>query len=150
MKAANGGFMLWGWLLCGLWLLAACAAPPTPTRAPLVRATVVIAEAPPRSSPTPSLAPTVPVCPGAPSVQLIRNARGRVLDDDPRPLNMRSAPGIASAIVWSIGVNTIFDVLDGPVCADGYNWFYIRYDDLEGWIAEGDNTSYFVEPFLPG
>jgi hypothetical protein len=56
----------------------------------------------------------------------------------------------ADEILGRIRINEVFNVLDGPECVDGYNWFYIRYNTLEGWIAEGDDSGYFVEPFLTG
>jgi len=43
------------------------------------------------------------------------------------------------------------DVLDGPFCADGLNWWKVRapYGNtntvVEGWIAEGFPTNYFVQ-----
>jgi len=133
-----------------LLFLVGCEATPTPI--PILRVTVVLREATPTgASLPPSVTPEPQAdCPGAPPTQLIVNERGRVLDDDPRPLNVRASPGIESDIVATIEINEVFDVLDGPECTGGYQWFYIRYRTVEGWIAEGDNTSYFVEPFLTG
>ncbi|MBC8099097.1 MAG: SH3 domain-containing protein, partial [Armatimonadetes bacterium] len=42
-----------------------------------------------------------------------------------------------------------FTVLEGPVCADGFNWWRVNYDGLEGWTVEGQGTEYWVEPFDP-
>ncbi len=137
-------------LLFSLLWLAGCETTPTPV--PILAVTVVLREATPiapAADPSPTREPEI-VCEDAPPVQLIVNQRGRVLREDPRPLNMRSAPGTENPIVWRIDVNEIFYVLDGPECADGYQWFLVRYRTYEGWIAEGDNTSYFVEPFLSG
>jgi hypothetical protein len=63
---------------------------------------------------------------------------------------MRVRPGTSSDIVWRIDPNEIFFVLEGPQCVDSYNWYFIRYRTFEGWIAEGDLTSYYVEPFVSG
>jgi len=98
--------------------------------------------------PTP-LPSASPVCEGAPPTRLILNERGRVLPDDPRPVNLRSDPGTANRTVTSIPILEIFYVLDGPVCSGDYAWFKIQYRHYEGWIAEGDFTSYYVEPYLP-
>jgi SH3 domain-containing protein len=97
--------------------------------------------------PTPPPSPT-PICPAAPKERLILQARGRVLPDDPRPINMRSAPGTSNSVLVQIPVRAIFFVLDGPVCSGNFAWFKIRYQGREGWIAEGDLSSYYVEPYL--
>jgi hypothetical protein len=39
-------------------------------------------------------------------------------------------------------------VLDGPVCNGNYAWYEVHYGDYTGWLAEGDLTSYYVEPYL--
>jgi hypothetical protein len=102
---------------------------------------------------TPFIMPTLPpaqppACEGAPPTRLILNARGRVLPDDPRPVNLRSDPGTDSRTVASIPILDTFYVLEGPVCEGEYAWFKIQYRNREGWIAEGDLTSYYVEPYL--
>ncbi|MBC7872185.1 MAG: SH3 domain-containing protein [Chitinophagaceae bacterium] len=109
---------------------------PRPTRTRIVTSDVVIT-------------PTA-VCSGAPSPRLIVNERGRVLDDDPRPLNVRSGPGTDYRIFGRLEVLDVFLVESGPNCGDGYVWFKIRRGILEGWIAEGDLGAYYVEPYLPG
>lgn len=42
-----------------------------------------------------------------------------------------------------------FEVMDGPVCADGFAWVQVSYNGIIGWTAIGDNESYWLEP-LPG
>src|SRR5690606_3407535 len=72
--------------------------------------------------------------------------QGRVRSDDPRPLNVRSGPGTTYPRVGQIAINSVFDVLEGPTCANGLAWYRILYaGGFEGWIAEGD-TEYFVDP----
>ena len=46
----------------------------------------------------------------------------------------------------------IFYALAGPVCDQSYAWFrgQVEYKGIVGWIAEGDNDSYYVEPYPPG
>jgi Bacterial SH3 domain len=135
-----------------LLVLTACTnGDSTPTRPPISGATVIVREATPTVNVTRTPAPTATQsCPGAPRTQLVLNERGRVLDEDPRPLNIRARPGVDSDRLGSIDPNEIFFVLEGPECADSYNWYFIRYRTFEGWIAEGDLTSYFVEPFVSG
>jgi hypothetical protein len=91
-----------------------------------------------------------PFCPDAPPPRLIVEERGRVLSTDPRPLNIRAGPGTAWRVLKRIDPDQLFFVIDGPKCSDGYLWFKISYQGVEGWIAEGDGSSYYVEPYLPG
>jgi uncharacterized protein YraI len=73
-----------------------------------------------------------------------------VLPDDPRPVNVREGPGTDKSVRALMPIRAVFFVLDGPVCNNDYSWFRIRYDGKEGWIAEGDTGSYYVEPYFPG
>ncbi len=98
--------------------------------------------------PTPPPAPT-PICPDAPPTRLLAWDRGRVLDDDPRSVRIRGLPSLDSDIVAYIPVEGVFFIITGPRCEEGYAWYFVRYGHVEGWIAEGDFTSYFVEPYPP-
>lgn len=139
-------------LILGL-VIAACAT----NLAVLPNATPPPATAQPNfvvPSDTPFVMPTppptaAPVCPAAPPNRLILHQRGRVLPDDPRPINLRAEPGTGSAMITSIPIMEVFYVLEGPVCNGDYAWYKIQYGDDEGWIAEGDSSSYYVEPYLP-
>lgn len=158
MKSA----LVFHFLLGCVLLLAACnAAAPSVTPAATRRA-VVAATAAPTATPspdapavTPFVWPTLPpsptpVCPNAPRTRLIVQERGRVLPDDPRPVNLREGPGTDTPVTAIMPVRSLFWVLDGPICNGGYSWFKIRYRGIDGWIAEGDRASYYVEPYLPG
>jgi hypothetical protein len=133
--------------------MAACAPRPsdsaTPANPPqsaqaadLPTPTLYVMPTPPPKSP--------PFCPGAPKERLILQERGRVLPDDPRPINMRSEPGVDNDVLVQIPIRAVFYVLEGPLCEGDFTWYKIRYLGREGWIAEGDLTSYYVEPYLPG
>lgn len=140
------------WLLIPCLLAAACSANlafvPAPTSvAPTTVSTVALPTETPLLPPTPPPTET-PACPNAPANRLILNMRGRVLPDDPRPINLRSEPGTNNRSLTSIAIMEIFYVLDGPVCNGDYAWFRIRYGSYEGWIAEGDSSGYYVEPYL--
>jgi TolB protein len=41
----------------------------------------------------------------------------------------------------------VFDVLEGPVCADGYAWWKIDLEGLVGWAVEGQPREYWLEPY---
>ncbi len=135
-------------------ILAGCVLQPAnvPTITPTSTAVRIITDTPtptPFVMPTPPPAPTAS-CAGAPRERLIIGERGRVLEDDPRNVNVRRLPGTEHILVTVIPVNGLFMVLDGPVCADGFQWYKIHYREATGWIAEGDLTSYYVEPYGTG
>lgn len=87
------------------------------------------------------------MCPGGQlPTRLTVGDTGRVRDEDPRPLNIRSGAGTGFDRLGQLLVNDQFLVIGGPVCEGGLAWYWIRYSgSREGWIAEGD-TFYFVEP----
>jgi serine/threonine-protein kinase len=95
----------------------------------------------------PALFPTSVICPGGRlPTRLVVGDFARVLDDDQRPLNIRSGAGTNFERLGQLLVNDVFLILDGPVCVDGLAWYRIQDNvNREGWIAEGD-TAYFVEP----
>lgn len=101
-------------------------------------------EAPTTQAATP-LAPTVPddfECPGAPSPRLTVGGQGRVTPGTPN--RMRAEPG--GRYVRDIPAGGTFDVLDGPVCEDGFVWWRVNYRGTEGWTAEGQGEQYWLEP----
>ncbi len=130
-------------LLAGCVLQPANIATLTPTPLRLITDT---------PAPAPFIMPTAPPaptasCAGAPRERLIIGERGRVLPDDPRSVNVRRLPGTEHSLVTVIPINGLFMVLDGPVCADGFQWYKVHYREATGWLAEGDLTSYYVEPY---
>jgi hypothetical protein len=90
------------------------------------------------------------ICPPAPPSRLIVRERARVSLADPRPLNVREDPGTAARVLAQIPASGVFYVLDGPECGQDYAWYRVEYKDITGWIAEGDDTSYYVELYPPG
>jgi len=91
-----------------------------------------------------------PTCPNAPPTRLIVHERARVATEDPRPVNVRIAPGTENDRIAQIASNEVFFVLEGPICSERYAWYSIDYKGTVGWIAEGDSTSYYVEVYPPG
>ncbi len=85
-------------------------------------------------------------CLGAPPPRLMVGDRGIVAPEDPRALRVREQPNLQGAVLGEIPPNTQFDVLDGPLCADGYLWWQIDVagQDISGWSAEGTPENYFV------
>jgi len=131
--------------------VAALPVAPAPTDTPTWTPTIT----PTHTLPAlPTIAPTdtpqpVESCPGALPSRLLPGQRGFVREDDPLPVNVRSGPGTTFPRVSQIPIRSIFDVLEGPVCAQGLAWYRIlTHTRVEGWIAEGDIV-YFVDPLPP-
>lgn len=102
-----------------------------------------------REAPTPRFT-EVAGCPQSPSTQLIIQERGRVTDTNDERLNLRLSPGTDYRILTAMAPGETFLVLDGPICEEGYAWFRVIHDGIIGWIAEGDFSEYYAEPYLPG
>lgn len=88
-----------------------------------------------------------PNCSGAPAPQLNVGGYGQVTPGDANTL--RAHPSTASDRVGSIPGGETFTVLEGPVCADGYNWWQVDYAGQVGWTAEGNGDTYFLVAFNP-
>ncbi len=86
-------------------------------------------------------------CPDVPLPRLKIGEGGRVTLGDPRPVRVRNAPGVDSQILTQLDLGEEFDVLDGPICLDGYLWWHIRNNRIEGWSAEGVTGNYYLEPW---
>jgi SH3-like domain-containing protein len=63
-------------------------------------------------------------------------------------LSVRETPGTDARLLTRVNPGQEFTVMGGPQQASGYTWFQIRSDsgDIEGWIAEGDNTERWLSP----
>jgi uncharacterized protein YgiM (DUF1202 family) len=141
-------------LLAALFLLASCDdALASPTRTPAVLPNITISTATPQSpTPVPAIQPTPAAavrCPAAPPVRLIVLERGKVTENNQR-LNLRSGPGVEYNSLALLPEGAVFFVLDGPACSGGFTWFRVSYRGRVGWLAEGDSTQYYVEPYFPG
>ena len=62
--------------------------------------------------------------------------------------SVRETPGTDARLITRVNPGQEFTVMGGPQQASGYTWFQIRSDsgDIEGWIAEGDNTERWLSP----
>jgi Tol biopolymer transport system component len=100
-------------------------------------------------APTPEVQPTaLPGCETLLAVRLYPGARGKVSEDDPELVNVREGPGTSFNRIAQVSPGQTFQVLDGPQCAEGFNWYHIIYGvgAVQGWIAEGKDEQYFIEP----
>jgi|GEM_PF-3422668 len=83
-------------------------------------------------------------CPNNLPPRLITGERGRVLPGDSNRL--RTQPSLEGSQITMILGGDGFDVIGGPVCADGYTWWQVEYQDDIGWTAEGSPEEYWLEP----
>jgi len=90
-------------------------------------------------------------CPNAPATRLAIGMRADVTatpaDQSPSPLRVRDQASAKGKQIKALNDGDSFNVIGGPTCADGYEWWQIKIDDgTTGWVAEGNETSYFIEP----
>ncbi len=106
-------------------------------------------EAPTAVPRQPAATPVVVACTLAPRLQA-GNA-GRVAPG-PLPNAVRSAPGTGSGsvVLGNIPGGTVFTVLEGPTCRDGYNWWRVNANGFVGWTAEGQSGTYWLDPLTCG
>jgi uncharacterized protein YraI len=64
-------------------------------------------------------------------------------------LRVRSAPSTTAPTVTTLDVDTVGVVLEGPSCANNVNWWRIRANGFEGWVAEGYPTDNYLAPASP-
>jgi hypothetical protein len=118
-----------------------------PQAQPTVIAQVVIQVT--ATSATVQLIPTATpnLCAGLLAPRLQVGQQGRVTLGGV-PNNVRETPAIGARKVGQIAPGGgAFNILEGPVCADGYVWYRVRMGTtLEGWTAEGGNNEYWIEP----
>lgn len=62
---------------------------------------------------------------------------------------VRYEPNISSAIMHYTDVRTAVIITEGPVCANGYNWWRVSGTENPGWVAEGTPDSYFIQTGIP-
>jgi hypothetical protein len=83
-----------------------------------------------------------PNCPLSP--QLVVGGYGQVTEGDAN--NLRDQASRSGNLIGEIPGGESFAVLEGPVCADGFNWWRVDYNGLQGWTVEGSGSDYFVLP----
>lgn len=52
----------------------------------------------------------------------------------------------SSEVLAVIPGGAVFEILDGPVCSGGYNWYQVSYNGVTGWVTEGYAGDYWLEP----
>lgn len=88
-----------------------------------------------------------PVC-GRP-LNLTVGGQAYVNYKDDELKNLRAAPALNATLVASLLDGIGLEVLGGPVCNDGYNWWQVRVlsrPEVSGWFAEGGPAAYWLSP----
>lgn len=86
-------------------------------------------------------------CPGAQPPRLAPGEQGRVTLDPPLPSRVRAEPHTGGEYLDQLPPGHVFTTVSGPICDDANRWWWlVRTADLEGWIAEGADGTYYLEP----
>ena len=64
-------------------------------------------------------------------------------------LNLRAQPSSNAESLLQIPLGSTFRVDGGPSCVDNFVWWYVNVNGQLGYIAEGQNGDYFIEPKRP-
>ncbi len=92
--------------------------------------------------------PTFLYCPDALPMLLNRGIEGRVLAGAGTQ-NLHIDANANSEVIAEISPDETFMVIATPRCADGAVWWYVDHQGIEGWIAEGNTTTYRLEAVVP-
>lgn len=87
-------------------------------------------------------------CAGAPPTRITSGKKARVTITGGGTLRVRQTPGIQGKEITKLKEGTTVDIIEGPTCADSFNWWKIKTSDgVTGWSAEGDSRVYNLEPW---
>lgn len=86
-------------------------------------------------------------CDGALVTRLQNSEDACVVPLSGSALRFRSEPGFGEeSVIGFLESGQRLDILEGPVCEDGYFWWRLSTSEGEtGWAAEGDDRQYFLE-----
>lgn len=118
---------------------------PSATSVSTAQPTISVSTAQPTIGSTNAIA----ACPGSPAPRLTIGGKGRVTPGNPNWINTAalrpSTHPSQSKHIAQIPPGGVFDVLEGPQCADGITWWKVKYRGYTGWTGESD-SDYWVEP----
>lgn len=125
----------------------------TPTLTPVDTSTPTATYTPsntptPSDTPTPTGTPAPISCPGTRNSRLYAGMTGYLIPFGIEN-RVRDQPALGGQQVGLIELGGIFEVLEGPVCQDGYIWYEVDYNGLIGWTVEGDREDYWVAELKP-
>jgi WD40 repeat protein len=121
---------------------------PSATPVPQATVTPVLTQSPiPTDEPTSTSVPIVS-CPGLLPSRLTPGGFGIVNIDPPGVNNLRANPDRGADKVGELPSGSVFRVLAGPKCANGYTWYQAQTFDktITGWTVEADAGAYAASP----
>jgi hypothetical protein len=87
------------------------------------------------------------LCDGAPKSRVAVGSVARITFTDGTPTRVRKQPEASSKILGRLAEGVQFSLIDGPRCSDGFTWWRIQLaNGTRGWVAEGNRSTYFIEP----
>ncbi|MBI1259838.1 MAG: hypothetical protein GC204_20410 [Chloroflexi bacterium] len=62
-------------------------------------------------------------------------------------VNVRSQPSLSGPLVNYYTSQVLLRLIEGPVCADGFNWWHVRGVGEPGWVVEGKPDFYYLKQY---
>lgn len=88
----------------------------------------------------PALPPAAPSCPLAP---LLVAGQQAILGPGISS-RIRAGASLNANIVGTLDAGDVALIEAGPICADGYHWYFARSEEIAGWTAEGGGEDYWL------
>jgi hypothetical protein len=83
-------------------------------------------------------------CSLSPASRLTTGIQARVTPGLPNALRTQAGSG---STITEIPAGSIFTIIGGPQCGpDGRMWWMVNYNGILGWTAEGEYSTYWIEP----
>ena len=86
-------------------------------------------------------------CPGFLPSRMIVGGSGYVLTPAGDQM-LYDAPSFSAAQLGIVAAGGMFEVLEGPQCAEETAWWRVQAGSLTGWLAEGEGDRYWLTPPL--
>lgn len=128
---------------CLVWWLI----PPTPVPTNTQTPTLVQASTLSQTSTATSAIAKVELAIGMPA--LVQPSNGSPLATNSNPLDIREGPGVAYRRTGTLFAGTIVTIVDGPVVADGYQWWKIERNKIVGWAVDSLEAGPILIPLIP-
>lgn len=88
----------------------------------------------------PALSPVQPTC----ALPPLLSAGQQAIVAPGSANRVRNAATLNADTVGLIESGDVVTIEAGPICADGYNWYFARNNTVAGWTAEGGAGSYWL------